>query len=158
MQFAPHSTWQTDILWTPAALGSFDILLSDCVQYIFRLLCPSPTGHLFTSHFRLTTPAQISKSPPILDLDQRQDARTMSAPRTLRQRLPALRAAPKLHSSPIALFCSRASAASSPAASAQNPRSALRPLSAVLRPQFRAFSASPAARHGHVDPPKPGEG
>ncbi|KAK0751927.1 adrenodoxin [Schizothecium vesticola] len=58
----------------------------------------------------------------------------------------------------MALFSSRASIPSSPAASAQNPRSALRPLSAVFRSQIRAFSASPAARHGHVDPPKPGEG
>ncbi|KAL2163013.1 hypothetical protein VTH06DRAFT_6849 [Thermothelomyces fergusii] len=85
----------------------------------------------------------------------------MSTPKFLAQALPALRRAPRLNADVVGRrvrWYARAAAAARPTGSSRAVR-AVAPRSPALfvRAQRRAFSASPAASHGHIEPPKPGE-
>jgi hypothetical protein len=89
-----------------------------------------------------------------------EDTTKMSTPKLLAQALPSLRLAPRRLAGSIAQHArcyTRPSAPPLPAATSPSSRTAARHAPWLAPFQRRAFSASPAVSHGHVDPPKPGE-
>lgn len=77
----------------------------------------------------------------------------MSAPRLLAQRLSGLKTLSKQSSSAIV---QRIGVSARPS-SRQTSINVAATRAAALRPQLRAFTTTSPTRHGHVDPPKPGE-